>query len=1368
MAYIDLKINNSRKAAIGLKKGKITGQWKDPGAKLYNQLLDAHHIEGNKCIEDSKELDKAIKEGKYLMWDTFLKEAYMVAPVKDIKNSPYGVTPFSRSGCKYPHHVIKNGELVVSIPGLRAAYICARNQGVLVNHTPENKQIVAHFNRHFKELGITPEWRYGELYFVEDYDIQIDGNFNSIYSFIMEETGINLFNQVDEYTEGSRGKLKFAYRIALDCMTHHTLKITYELNPEMDDNYISGKYWDYSHPNEELTRNRIREEGNLDFNASNMRVLSIEDMSDKDSDGKPKRLKEAYTCGPIYPIDKEVFGNLKKIKELADEPYSNVFYIKVGEIDKSRVTKTTNLPKGINKLPDEYLRNVGSPGSRSGRGVNAHLGKGHKYNPKKSNEMNESAMSNEASVLNSDVRKEIGDTPEKIYQWMNYNIKYDDEIENWKLRNPSDVYLDKKGNCHDQSFFEALLFHSLNIVNGQLFFIEFCKDKPIGGRTHTLTWFRKGGNGYSDFKEPYDESKAYHGSYEYFWFENAWESQSGIHGPYSNLNELKEAVFEECKKDHTEGFDGIVFSTLSNYRGGMSLDEYVKSWRLEDDRLFNEDSIKMDYMCNECNKLTKDATIIIDKNPDIDRVKKLHPDWDLDNGELGYVICPNCGTRNDVIINYNEIIKESSEWIDKFVNNDSYNRNIRKSENKIFTSGDFNKFKISDEELEDIMNRPLDESTELSLEDFNDLENPVQLYKWMKSIKYGWIAKDGEVHGTGDNDSSELFFDEYRLQSPIGLMKTKVGVCWDQVELERKWFLKHRKPHTVVYIEIEDGEDCPSHTFLVYKHEGESKEVYWFEHSWGQMAGIHKYKDFNTCIADVTQKFIKSNNSKGNLIIRKLGSPMKRGLTCQEYMDAAHSEFEIDIHDISYDDIFNESYQYFDEKSHSKLKYCYRVGFDIVTGKEVAIEFILDPDKIIKVGDEENIKNASTKSGTKVNILKIANNAVDIAKENIKKYGHIDFLTDDLKVNNIFFKDGKSVQSVDFIPMFSKEVTSSMNKVARLSKLPKGTPSKDIFINTSFPFILRQEIKSNNSRIEHYEIGEVNGKDKYKTTKLMWDHDLFLSYKYTPVLRGVNGRGRYVFNKPEDIEDLRNYLKNNLNNKYTESYCDDIEILESIYHDNTFHGYTSRHINLPFWTGYGYDINESIESIYSEAMVLDEESMINDKIFNESEELSEPKKVDVAESNKNGVNRKKLYIAFIEWCKEYNSKNTFGSIFDKDAFRITYSFVPNEMRYFYRLANPILCVLGGQLTFFQVSELKKLNSKNSKFSELMIFAATPNDMRVFNTKDKRVYKGTEENGELKLNEVLGETFDLYIQNMIKKGDILNSSSIEENIEVQPE
>lgn len=158
----------------------------------------------------------------------------------------------------------------------------------------------------------------------------------------------------------------------------------------------------------------------------------------------------------------------------------------------------------------------------------------------------------------------------------------------------------------------------------------------------------------------------------------------------------------------------------------------------------------------------------------------------------------------------------------------------------------------------------------------------------------------------------------------------------------------------------------------------------------------------------------------------------------------------------------------------------------------------------------------------------------------------------------------------------------------------------------------------------------------------------------------------------------------------------------------------------------------------------------------EPEKESMPKKTDKVESSKNGVRRKKLYIAFIEWCKEYNNKNTFGSIFDKDAFNVSYPFVPEEMRYFYRLANPMLCVLGGDLTFFPASELRKLNSKNSHLNQLMIFAATPNDVRVFNVKDKKIYLGTEENGAVKLGVVLGDTFDLYIQKMINKGDILNA------------
>ena len=154
-------------------------------------------------------------------------------------------------------------------------------------------------------------------------------------------------------------------------------------------------------------------------------------------------------------------------------------------------------------------------------------------------------------------------------------------------------------------------------------------------------------------------------------------------------------------------------------------------------------------------------------------------------------------------------------------------------------------------------------------------------------------------------------------------------------------------------------------------------------------------------------------------------------------------------------------------------------------------------------------------------------------------------------------------------------------------------------------------------------------------------------------------------------------------------------------------------------------------------------------------EESYPKKIDRAEEDKNGVRRKKLYIAFIEWAKEYNPKNIFGSIFDKDVFQTVYPFVPQKMRYFYRLANPMLCVLSGNLTFFAAGELKKLNAKNSKLNDFMIFAATDNDLRVYNNADDKIYRAVEENGMIKLDVAIADTFDIYIQNMINQGDILN-------------
>ena len=56
----------------------------------------------------------------------------------------------------------------------------------------------------------------------------------------------------------------------------------------------------------------------------------------------------------------------------------------------------------------------------------------------------------------------------------------------------------------------------------------------------------------------------------------------------------------------------------------------------------------------------------------------------------------------------------------------------------------------------------------------------------MNDIKYGYLDINGNIHYVIDKDFESL----YTLQSPGETLNNKVGVCWDQVELERYLFDK--------------------------------------------------------------------------------------------------------------------------------------------------------------------------------------------------------------------------------------------------------------------------------------------------------------------------------------------------------------------------------------------------------------------------------------------------------------------------------------------------------------------------------------------------------------------------------------------------
>jgi len=53
----------------------------------------------------------------------------------------------------------------------------------------------------------------------------------------------------------------------------------------------------------------------------------------------------------------------------------------------------------------------------------------------------------------------------------------------------------------------------------------------------------------------------------------------------------------------------------------------------------------------------------------------------------------------------------------------------------------------------------------------------------MADTKYGWLDQNGQRH-----EKLNSFGEKYILQLPKQLQDSKLGVCWDQVELERKLF----------------------------------------------------------------------------------------------------------------------------------------------------------------------------------------------------------------------------------------------------------------------------------------------------------------------------------------------------------------------------------------------------------------------------------------------------------------------------------------------------------------------------------------------------------------------------------------------------
>lgn len=168
--------------------------------------------------------------------------------------------------------------------------------------------------------------------------------------------------------------------------------------------------------------------------------------------------------------------------------------------------------------------------------------------------------------------------------------------------------------------------------------------------------------------------------------------------------------------------------------------------------------------------------------------------------------------------------------------------------------------------------------------------NELEVMELMKDIKYGWVDKDNNKY----IDDFELFSEKYILQSPTEIIKNKVGVCWDQVELERYYFKSNDWNIKTFFLIHYDGDKSPTHTFLTFEKDNKH---YWFEHSWGTFVGIHEYNTEKELLLDIKNKFIKNdlnNYIPEHLDLHQYKKP-KYHISVQDFFNHCDSGKHIDL-----------------------------------------------------------------------------------------------------------------------------------------------------------------------------------------------------------------------------------------------------------------------------------------------------------------------------------------------------------------------------------------------------------------------------------------------------------------------------------------
>lgn len=269
---------------------------------------------------------------------------------------------------------------------------------------------------------------------------------------------------------------------------------------------------------------------------------------------------------------------------------------------------------------------------------------------------------------------------------------------------------------------------------------------------------------------------------------------------------------------------------------------------------------------NYFNNLFTKSGLSLDKTSKLENRKK----WIIKDKDLDKIIKKSTKSINYILNNYSLGMPSTIVEIDNFLDAAHFNKR------------EFGDTKKGRKKLNKWIN---------IYKEFFIAKEPEQLLRLMnKYIHYGYLGRSGRIYHFDEKDFNDSFVNEYVLQGENKTLFTLCGTCWDQVELERSWFLNHKYEVKTIFemVNLDYENNYPTHTFIIYK----DKENYWnlFENADYDNRGIHKFKTFDELINyqyNIYVNFLKKFNIKDEeidkIIIAEYEKP-KSGIGVKEFL----------------------------------------------------------------------------------------------------------------------------------------------------------------------------------------------------------------------------------------------------------------------------------------------------------------------------------------------------------------------------------------------------------------------------------------------------------------------------------------------------